>query len=207
MMINNKSEKIIYIISGPNGVGKTTFGKAFSHEKNIEYFNADDFALLFNKSNPEKVKLRAGKKFLKTIYNSLNLSKSFALETALSGKYLLNFIKKAKKFGYLIILIYIFVLDYKLCVHRIKHRVNLGGHYISDEDVKRRYYRSLKNFELYKQLVDVVYLIYNGDDDFEEIAILKNGKIEIFNEEIYKIFQEITHGFWKIYKWIKKWYY
>ena len=183
-------QKKLYIIAGANGVGKTTFGKVFAEEKNIKFINADEIAMCYNKTNPEKVRIKAGKNFLKEIYKAINKNNSFMLETTLSGNYLKRIIEYAKNKGYLIVLIYIFIANYKLCIERVKNRVKLGGHNIDFTDIKRRYFRSLKKFNIYKKISDIVYLIYNSDDDFEEVAIFKNNYIKILNEKLYEEFNE-----------------
>ena len=191
-MENNKFLKKLYIVAGANGVGKTTFGKVFAKEKNIKFLNADEIAMYYNKNNPEKVRIKAGKEFLKEIYKFINKNDTLILETTLSGNYLKRIIDYAKNKGYLIILLYIFIEDYKLCIARVKNRVKLGGHNIEYTDIKRRYFRSIKNFNIYRKISDIVYLIYNGDDDFEEVAIFKNNDITILNEKLFEEFNEKT---------------
>ena len=59
------------------------------------------------------------------------------------------------------------------CIQRIKMRVKLGGHFIPDEDVIRRYYRSKTHFwNTYKYLADVWLMIYNSTtEEPQKIAV------------------------------------
>ncbi|MGI8788098.1 MAG: AAA family ATPase [Pyrinomonadaceae bacterium] len=55
----NVSNKEIVIIAGANGVGKTTFARAFLQEYDYEFLNADEFAKSLSAENPQKKKIRA----------------------------------------------------------------------------------------------------------------------------------------------------
>jgi len=100
-------------------------------------------------------------------------AKSFIIETTLSGKYLINYIKKAQSLGYQVSLI-IKLGNHnvvKLDILRVKNRVLNGGHYIPKDDIIRRYHRSKSMFyNTYKDLVDDWNVYYNTNDIFEEIA-------------------------------------
>ena len=74
-----------------------------------------------------------------------------------------------------------------ICVlHVVKTRVKEGGHYIPDEDVRRRYYRSLKNFwNSYKKCVDDWILYYNGPEKSVLVALGEKDKVDIKDESLY----------------------
>jgi len=72
----------------------------------------------------------------------------------------------------------------------LEHRVAQGGHFVSEEDIKRRYYRSKKLFLEVKNYVDSWSLIFNGEDDF--VLVAKNNQIYI--NELYKKFLEDLSG-------------
>ena len=66
----------LYIISGANGSGKTTFAKNFSAINNLYFINADEIAKEIDKDNIIKYKIKAGKIFLKSLisnYFQINL--------------------------------------------------------------------------------------------------------------------------------------
>lgn len=75
-------------------------------------------------------------------------------------------------------------------IDRIKIRVLNGGHFVPDEDVTRRFYRSKKLFlDSYKQLADKWAIYYNANDDFEEIAnsdfgVLDENKMNEFMKDV-----------------------
>lgn len=168
--------KVLYIIAGANGSGKSTFGVEFSKEKKIEFLNVDMIANLEDMGN-----INAGKSFVKFVRNYLKQGKSFSIETTMSGKYLLNIISLAKMLGYKIFIFYIFLENYVENIIRVRNRVLLGGHDVPVNDIIRRYKRSFKMFwNTYKNLVDEYFIIYNGNDGFDIVA----SNCFVFNTEL-----------------------
>ncbi|MEZ4888231.1 MAG: hypothetical protein R3E32_26110 [Chitinophagales bacterium] len=66
------------------------------------------------------------------------------VESTLSGNCLLKVVQRVKAQGYQISLVYIFLDSPETCIQRVRARVLKGGHHIPDEDVIRRYYRSIR---------------------------------------------------------------
>lgn len=183
------NNKILYIIAGANGSGKSTLASELLPAEQLEYLNADDIAKEICPNNIESVKIKAGKIVLEKLSVLLNKQKSFAIETTLSGKIHLKIIKKAKELGYKIILIYSYLPSPLMCENRIKIRVLNGGHNIPKEDIVRRFYRSKQNFiSIYKNIVDEWNIFYNGSTEYILIAKSINGRVEIFNENMYNEF-------------------
>lgn len=89
--------KTLYIVAGANGSGKTTFAANFAKLENLEFINADEIAKQYDPNDIQKYKVKAGKAFFRELENALQKSDSFMIETTLSGKYLIEVIKKAKE--------------------------------------------------------------------------------------------------------------
>ncbi|MFH0702233.1 MAG: AAA family ATPase [bacterium] len=184
-------DKKIFIIAGANGSGKTTLAKELLPELSLEFVNADEIARAINPDDLQAVRVQAGKKVFKKIDEMLLQEKSFAIETTLSGNFLVKVIKQAKIQGYNTVLIYSFVDNPQICIERIKVRVRTGGHYVPDEDVIRRYYRSKNNFwKKYKDIVDEWTVFYNGLERSILVAKGESETIESIQEELYKFFME-----------------
>ena len=101
--------KILYIIAGANGSGKTTFAMTFAQLQNLKFINADEIAKEYDPNDIQKHKMKAGKKFFDELYIFLEKQESFIIETTLSGKYLIKIINKAKQKGFRVSLIYLFL--------------------------------------------------------------------------------------------------
>lgn len=186
-------EKKLYIIAGANGSGKSTLAKELLRFEQLGFLNADDLAKKLSPNDIEKAKITAGKALFRLLDGAIQNGNSFAIETTLSGLVHVKTIARAKAAGYKVILIYVFLDNPEMCIARIKGRVKSGGHFIPDEDVRRRYKRSFHNFEtIYKELADGWFLYYNG---MEQVAVANyaDGKTEILNTELFELFQEKCH--------------
>ncbi len=75
--------KEIVIIAGANGVGKTTFARAFLREYDYEFLNADEIAKSLSAENPQKKKISARKLFFQKLKNSVEDNKSLLIESTL----------------------------------------------------------------------------------------------------------------------------
>lgn len=183
--------KNLFIIAGANGSGKTTLAKELLKEYSLDFINADEIARTINPDDLHSVRVQAGKEVFKKLDEMLSQNKSFALETTLSGNFLVKVIKQAKIQGYNTALVYSFVDNPDICIERIKVRVRTGGHHVPDEDVIRRYYRSKKNLWFkYRNIVDEWTIFYNGLEKYSLVMKGEPEAVEIINEELYNLFME-----------------
>ena len=119
-------------------------------------------------------------------------NKSLLIENTLSGRYLQKLFETWREQNYQIAIIFLFAESPEILIERIAERVKKGGHFVPDEDVRRRFVRGKQNFwNVYKNLVDSWTLIYNSEGTFYEIALSENKEIEIFDENLYQKFLQI----------------
>ena len=85
-----------------------------------------------------------------------------------------------------------FVSSPETCIARIAARVKNGGHFIPDDDVRRRYSRSKLNFlKMYAPIVDYWTLFYNGESQMDMVARKDiDNHLTVFSESLYRLFKE-----------------
>ncbi len=127
--------KELIVIAGANGSGKTTFSQNIVEKTKFAFLNADEIEKELSTS-----KLQAGKVFFERLSQLIAKGESFILESTLSGNYLIKVIRKAQTESYSIRIVYVFLGSPQDCIQRIRLRVKLGGHFVPDDDVIRRYY-------------------------------------------------------------------
>lgn len=184
--------KEVIVIGGANGTGKTTFAKSLIQERGLIFLNADEIAAsLADQPQPN---LKAGRIFLKKLDELAASGENFILESTLAGRYLEAVFLKLKAAGYRLNLIYLFLENANDSIQRIQIRVRDGGHFIPDEDVIRRFFRSRQNFwNFYRFQVDEWHLFFNADQVFEEVAIGLSDDFTIENEPLLELFlKEMT---------------
>lgn len=135
----------IYVIAGCNGAGKTTFAKEFlPHEvKCLRFYNADEVARGLSPFDPSAGAIKAGRVLLNEIRDSLNRHETFAVESTLSGKTYIRTFKIALSLGYELELHYLWLSNVEQAIARVRRRVQLGGHNVPVQDIRRRFKRSL----------------------------------------------------------------
>lgn len=68
------------------------------------------------------------------------------MESTLSGKTYIGFLRDAKQAGYEIELHYVWLTSADMAVQRVRQRVKKGGHPVPESDIRRRYQRSTDHF-------------------------------------------------------------
>lgn len=184
-------KKELVIIGGPNGSGKSTFAQGYLSQHPMFFLNADEIAKELNPGDMSRASLAAGRVFFKKLQEYKKKSESILIESTLSGIYLNKLIPEFHNDGYEVILVYVFLYSPKVCIERIKERVLKGGHFVPDNDVVRRYFRSKENFwNNYKNLADKWFLVYNSENRFMEIALGIKNQFSIKNKEYFYKFVE-----------------
>lgn len=148
---------IAVVIGGPNGAGKTTSASILlPGEFDLRQFvNADAIAVGLAAFAPETVALQAGRILLNRIAELVRQRQDFAVETTLASRSLAAFLRSAQSDRYVVKVIYLWLSSPDLAVARVAERVQMGGHHIPEETIRRRYWRGLANFRsLYRPLAD-----------------------------------------------------
>lgn len=187
--------KNVYIISGPNGSGKTTFAKKFLPEyiKCPNFINADLIAQGLSPFLPQTAAIKAGKLVLSQIHEFSEMGVDFAFESTLAGKSYVNLCKILKAKDYKLHLFFLWIPNAELAIARIKDRVTEGGHNVPNQDVKRRFRRSIFNFfKLYQPLLDSWMLFNNASSLPVLVAKRKNGQTYVVDQELFQTIEALT---------------
>ncbi|MDP3072021.1 MAG: hypothetical protein Q8N18_17145 [Opitutaceae bacterium] len=131
------------IIADPNGAGKTTFAHTFLPRVDVRRFvNADLLAAGLSPLDPPAAQLAAGRLFLSELDRLAIAREDFAFESTLSGLGYLPRLRRWKRAGYRVEIIYLRLTDVRLSLERVATRVRAGGHDVPEADVRRRFPRS-----------------------------------------------------------------
>ena len=153
-----------WIVAGPNGAGKTTF--ALEYLPQIAgcrvFVNADLIADGLAPLAPERMRVAAGRIFLREIERNVVARRDFCFETTLSGRAHLRLIRRLKADGWRVELVYLSLPSVEVAELRVAERVSHGGHDIRPPDIERRFVRSLDRlFDDYVTLVDRTVCFFN----------------------------------------------
>ena len=182
----------LYVIAGPNGVGKTTFADRYLPQtiRELEFVNADLIARGISPYAPDSAVMEAGRMAITRIRHLISEKRSFTWETTMSGRTAVGWLKSAKESGYQIKCYFLWVRDVDTTLNRIRQRVSEGGHNIEPEVSRRRFFKTLENFfSVYRPIFDTWKLIENEEDEPRLMAVEKSGRLAVRDR---KAFNKLT---------------
>jgi predicted ABC-type ATPase len=186
--MTNRSTPTCWIIAGPNGAGKTTFALQYLPQvANCRIFvNADAIAAGLSPLAPETALLAASRIFLREIENHIQNRQSFAFETTLSGRSYLKLIDRLQVDGWQVELIYLALPNVAMSKMRVAERVIHGGHNIPQQDIERRFPRSLQNLLTeFSLVVDSTRCYMNSSETPELIFVQQRDNRTIINPTLF----------------------
>jgi predicted ABC-type ATPase len=133
------------VFGGPNGSGKSTLIAKFEFEGRDNLLDADAIAKRMDPTNPRQAAVAAGRELIRRTREYLENRESFAIETTLASHSAVTTMLEAKALGFIVRVVYICVDNPERSIKRVRERAMRGGHFVPDEDVRRRYERSLQN--------------------------------------------------------------
>lgn len=172
------------VIAGVNGSGKSTLVSELEKTMDIGVkINADEIAKELGDFNNRLVQENAAKMALNLIANCIANNTNFNFETTFSGKGILRKVEEAQHNGFDVDLIYI-AIEKKTSKLRIYNRVLKGGHNIPENDLERRYDRSINNFITNIDKFQNIYFYENEGSKHNLIFVIENGMFVYINEDI-----------------------
>ena len=170
----------IYILAGPNGVGKTTYANLYLPDviRELEFVNADLIARGIAPYAPEGAAMEAGRIALERIRHLIDSGTSFTWETTMSGRTAVRWLQSAKHAGYTIKCYFLWVRKVDTTLERIRQRVIEGGHHIDSEVSQRRFFKTIENFfAIYQPLCDSWKLFANDQLTPRLLAVGKGDRL------------------------------
>jgi predicted ABC-type ATPase len=112
-------------------------------------------------------------------YLLIKQQKSFSFETVMSHTSKLNEIEAIVAKGYRSYLYFVCTDSPEVNVSRVNNRVEKGGHYVSDEKIIERYYRTLSLLHQVIPLCYRAYLFDNSGKQLQLVAEVYNNAMEL----------------------------
>ena len=162
------------MVCGPNGAGKSTFTSEV-RQKNIHQLPLVD---------PDKIAkdaqvspIEAGKMASASIRQNIAKKHSFIRESTLTAKFDFQMIQAAKENGFKVTLVYVGVNNVEIAIDRVQQRYAKGGHSVPEQDIRRRYVRSLENLSEAIRQVDRAVIFDNSSEKYRQVANFEKGKL------------------------------
>ncbi|QTA91567.1 AAA family ATPase [Desulfonema magnum] len=182
------------IIAGPNGSGKSTFAQEYLKVYNCEYLGADDIAVELAPDRLLEVRFQAGRIFFQRLSALIRQGKNLLIESTISGRGFQGIMRRLKKAGYSITILFLFLETSDVCIARVKGRIRKGGHDVPEADIVRRFTRSKNNFwNIFKNQADHWYLFYNTEY-FQQVAFGEGDNYTVNEEELFDLFIQDIRG-------------
>ena len=178
------SRPTLTFIAGANGSGKTTLTRWNAELfREIPVLDPDSIGKTLQSATSAAFPIAGARHVLISAAEHLNIGKSFAVETTLAGKNYLRMMLDARRLGFEMVLVYIGTENVEINLARIKNRVLAGGHDVPQDDVRRRYLRSLKNLPVAIQRADHTILFDNSTEEgYRLVAILSPNESQWLTE-------------------------
>ena len=176
-MFNSKQ---LWVLTGGNGAGKSTFYNLYLAKYGIKFVNADLIAKDLGSQNSEGLSYHAATLAAKIREDLISQGVSFCFETVFSHESKIDFLAQAKANGYTIILVYIHLFDSSLNEARVRQRISEGGHSVPIEKIHSRIPRTMQLIKTAFSIVDEARILDNSSkaNPFQQIIVMKSGNYE-----------------------------
>jgi len=169
----------VWVLTGGNGAGKSTFYRLVLQPRGIALVNADVIAAAMAPDAPEEQSYAAAERAEALRAELLAEGVSFCFETVFSHPSEIDFVAAAKAAGYEVVLVYVHLRDESLHLARVSTRVGEGGHDVPPAKIISRLPRTRRNVTRAIPLADEVLVFDNSSatDPLLLVAHLEPGAV------------------------------
>jgi predicted ABC-type ATPase len=168
---------ILTVFAGPNGSGKSSISQRLEFEGRLNLLDTDAIARRINPDDPRAAAVEAGREVLTRTREFIENRESFAIETTLAGNTALAVMRRTADLGYVVRLIYLCLSSPERSIRRVRERAAQGGHDVPDEDIRRRYARSVANLSTAIRLADEAVMYDNSGKEPKRVIQAVGGRI------------------------------
>jgi predicted ABC-type ATPase len=118
--------------------------------------------------------IKAGREAARLRREHILASRSFAIETTLSGHSELRVMEDARNAGFKVNLIFLGITGPDTALARVRARVRDGGHDVAATDIRRRYDRTMINLAAAIRLADRSFVLDNQGRGRPRLLIIVN---------------------------------
>lgn len=180
----------VVILAGPNGAGKSTVASALLQDALAidEFVNADVIARGLSGFEPDRVAFAAGRIMLARLKELAARRGDFAFETTLATRSFAPWLRDLRLSGYDMHLFFLWLSSADLAIARVADRVGMGGHYVPDEVVRRRYLAGIRNFFNLYQPLATTWAVYNnsGPEPRRVAEGLASETIGVYDKDVWE---------------------
>jgi predicted ABC-type ATPase len=162
--VTRGSRPSVIALAGPNGAGKSTVGPGLLRGalQVTTFVNADVIAQGLSAFDPDAVAFAAGRVMRARLRELAARRASFAFETTLAGRTHAPWLRMLIRTGYAFRLVFLWLPSAELAVERVRSRVELGGHSVPEQTIRRRYVAGLRNFFTVYRLMATTWRLYDN---------------------------------------------
>jgi predicted ABC-type ATPase len=174
----------IYVIAGPNGIGKTTSSFDIL-PSGIPVINSDEIAKEARAAGiiAANTQEYSNQEAARLVDEQIGKRNTFAIETNLSDVDTWKFLIKVQQLGYELHVKYYSTDQLQVLNDRIAIRVKLGDHFVRPDIVEQRYMSGLKLLDHYFSYPDVLEL-FDNTDSMVLVGEFKRGEIVVRAEQM-----------------------
>ena len=121
--------------------------------------------------------IAAGREVLHRMRSYIDERLSFAIETTLASAKTLDWIREGKSHGFTVEMIYLCLDTPEHSMLRVRARASRGGYDVWDQDIRRRYYRSLSNLPEAIRIANRTILYDNSQHERRKVLEFRDGSI------------------------------